>query len=262
MRRSNVLTYLQRNDMVALSYSFRGGKRAVSPIVGNSLESGQFKRGPGGRPTREEAERRHRNLLATTKRLLLERGWDGTSVDEISRQSGVAKRFIYARYADKAALFVGALMHYRTDQIDALQMPDPLSADVEEGLFVFGQHILDIALAAESLAIFRLFIAEASRFREQVKLLLLEGGANNPLEATSRLLQAYADRGALDMPDPRLAAEQFFILVVGVPQRLALLVGRGPPDEESRRLRAAVRLFLDGCRRRRQPSEPTFSRER
>jgi hypothetical protein len=37
-------------------------------------------------------------------------------------------------------------------------------------------------------------------------------------------------------------------LVVGIPRMLAMLVGREPPAEEERRLRAAVRLFLDGCR--------------
>jgi len=229
--------------------------------VKNSLESGQFRRGPGGRPSREEAERRHRDLLATTRRLLLEKGWDATSIDEISRQSGVAKRFIYARYADKAALFVGAILRYRGDQIAAFRMPDPLPVDVEEGLVVFGQHLLDIALTDESLASVRLFIAEASRLREQVKL-LLEDNANNPLAAISDILKVYADRGALAPDDLQLAAEQYFILVVGVPQRLALLVGREPPDREARRLHAAVKLFLDGCRRKRRASKPNSPSER
>lgn len=232
----------------------------MSPIVGNSLESGQFRRGPGGRPSREEAERRHRDLLATTRHLLLQKGWDATSIDEISRQSGVAKRFIYARYADKAALFVAAILQYRGDQIAAFKMPDPLPDDIEEGLVVFGQHLLDIALTDDSLASIRLFIAEASRLRDQVKL-LLEDNANNPLAAISDMLKVYADRGALDPDDLRFAAEQFFILVVGVPQRLALLVGRESPEREARRLRAAVRLFLDGCRRKRHPSKPTSSGE-
>ncbi|MGA2793952.1 MAG: TetR/AcrR family transcriptional regulator C-terminal domain-containing protein, partial [Roseiarcus sp.] len=122
-------------------------------------------------------------------------------------------------------------------------------------------HLLDIALTDESLASVRLFIAEASRLREQVKL-LLEDNANNPLAAISDILKVYADRGALAPDDLRLAAEQYFILVVGVPQRLALLVGREPPEREARRLHAAVKLFLDGCRRKRLPSEPTSSSER
>ena len=67
------------------------------------LEPIEFKRGPGGRPTREEAERRHRVLLATAFRLFLEKGWDGVSIEEISRQSGVAKGFIYARYPELKA---------------------------------------------------------------------------------------------------------------------------------------------------------------
>ena len=43
-----------------------------------------YKRGPRGRPTRQEAERRHQSLLATATRLFLDKGWDGASVDEIS----------------------------------------------------------------------------------------------------------------------------------------------------------------------------------
>jgi hypothetical protein len=35
-----------------------------------------------------------------------------------------------------------------------------------------------------------------------------------------------------------------------VPRMMAPLVGREPPAEEERRLRFAVRLFLDGCRPR------------
>jgi TetR/AcrR family transcriptional regulator, mexJK operon transcriptional repressor len=219
----------------------------------HQLESGPFKRGRGGRPNREEAERRHRGLLDAARRLLLAKGWDGASIDEISRQSGVAKRFIYARYPDKAALFVGAILHYRLNQIGEIHLPDPMPADVEDGLMVFGQRLLDLTLTEESLAIFRLFIAEAHRFRDQVKLLLARDGDNDPLEVASRVLRDYAGRGALALKDPRLAAEQFFVLVVSVPQRLALVIGREPPEREAVRLRAAVRLFLDGCRARRDP---------
>src|SRR5215831_14822227 len=87
------------------------------------LEHGEFKRGPGGRPTREEAERRHRTLLTTAFRLFLEKGWDGVSVDEISRQSGVAKGFIYARYADKGALFVEAIERLMADAVARCTSP-------------------------------------------------------------------------------------------------------------------------------------------
>ena len=211
------------------------------------LEPVAFKRGPGGRPTREEAERRHRSLLATAFRLFLERGWDGVSVEEISRQSGVAKGFIYARYADKDALFVGAIERLMADAVGTLHLAEPLPDDIEEGLHVFGRKLLDIVLQPEALAFHRQFLAEAGRFPELAKLFLAR---NRARDLIVEVLQTYADRGAIDLSDAKLTAEHFAILVVGIPRMQALLVGREPPTEEERRLRAAVRLFLDGCRAR------------
>jgi TetR/AcrR family transcriptional regulator, mexJK operon transcriptional repressor len=209
------------------------------------LEPVEFKRGPGGRPTREEAERRHRGLLATAFRLFLEKGWDGVSVEEISRQSGVAKGFIYARYSDKAALFGEAIERLMADAMGTLHLAEPLPQDVEQGLYEFGRKLLDIVLRPEALAFHRQFIAEAGRFPELAKLFIAR---NRARDLILNVLQTYADRGAIALRDPHLTAEHFAILVVGIPRMMAQLVGREPPAEEERRLRAAVQLFLDGCR--------------
>jgi TetR/AcrR family transcriptional regulator, mexJK operon transcriptional repressor len=215
------------------------------------LESGAFRRGPGGRPTRQEAERRHRELLDTTKRLLLERGWEATSIDEISRQSGVAKRFLYARYPDKASLFFAAVAQFRDEQIGTLGALIHPPEDVEEGLLLLGRQLLTVALRDETLAIMRLFLAEAPRLRDYAKL-FAESFPRRGLGGIADYLAAYAERGALVLEDPQLAAEQFAMLVIGFPQRLALLGHRDGPELEARRLHAAVRLFLNGARAPRQ----------
>jgi AcrR family transcriptional regulator len=209
------------------------------------LEHGEFKRGPGGRPTREEAERRHRSLLATAFRLFLDKGWDGVSVEEISRQSGVAKGFIYARYADKDALFVEAIERLMADAMGTLHLAEPLPDDVEEGLYTLGRRLLDLVLRPEALAFHRQFIAEAGRFPELAKLFVER---NRLLDLIDEVLRVYADRGSIKLGESRMTAEHFAILVVGIPRTLALLVGREAPADEDRRLHAAVRLFLDGCR--------------
>jgi TetR/AcrR family transcriptional regulator, mexJK operon transcriptional repressor len=211
------------------------------------LEPSEFKRGPGGRPTREEAERRHRLLLATAFRLFLDKGWDGVSVEEISRQSGVAKGFIYARYADKDALFTEAIERLMADAAGTLHLPEPLPDDVEEGLFVLGRKLLDVVLQPEALAIHRQFIAEADRLQDLARR-FITGGRNPARDLIMDVLRTYANRGAIRLDDPRLTAEHFAILVVGIPRMLAILAAREPPAEEERRLRGAVRLFLDGCR--------------
>ena len=213
----------------------------------SQLEPLEFKRGPGGRPTREEAERRHRGLLQTAFRLFLEKGWDGVSVDEISRQSGVAKGFIYARYTDKAALFVGAIERLMADAIGTLHLPEPLPDDVEQGLYAFGRKLLDVVLQPEALAFHRKFIAESTRFPGLAKVFIDRNPARDMIV---EVLTIYRKRGAIKFDDPQMVAEHFAILVVGIPRMLALLVGREPPAEEDQRLRGAVQLFLDGCRAR------------
>jgi TetR/AcrR family transcriptional repressor of mexJK operon len=225
--------------------------KAWMPERTNRLESGEFRRGPGGRPTRQEAERRHRELLAATKRLLLERGWEATSIEEIARQAGVAKRFIYARYPDKPSLFFAAVAQFRDEQIGALGTLAAPPADVEEGLLSLAQQIFAVAMREDTLAIVRLFLTEAPRMPDFAKL-FAKSFPQRGLSGIAGFLSTYADRGALTLEDPEIAAEQFAMLVIGVPQRLAMLGHRDPPEKEARRLQAAVRLFLDGCRRTRE----------
>jgi AcrR family transcriptional regulator len=213
------------------------------------LELRPFKRGPGGRPTKHEAERRHQSLLASAARLFLERGWEGTSIDAISRDSGVAKRFIYARYPDKAALFAGALERFLEQQLGALHAFAPLPDDVDEGLRAFGKKLFELALQPGVLDFLRLFIAEAPRFPELAKLFVARN-RHRVLGGIISVLSHYAKKGMIEFGDPEFRAEQFFILVAGIPQRLALLAGRDEPAREGARLEAAIRLFLDGCRRR------------
>jgi AcrR family transcriptional regulator len=180
---------------------------------------------------------------------LLERGWEGTSIDEISRQSGVAKRFLYARYPDKASLFFAAVAQFRDEQIGALGAMDAPPEDVEEGLIDLGRRMMELALREETLAIIRLFLAEAPRMRDYAKL-FAENFPRRGLAGVSRFLTIYVERGALVLDDVELAAQHFAMLVIGVPQRLAMLGHRDAAAEEERRLRSAVSLFLNGCRRR------------
>ena len=209
---------------------------------------GAYKRGPGGRPTRQEAERRHQSLLATATRLFLDKGWDGASVDEISQQSGVAKRFIYARYPDKAALFVSAVERFIGEKMEILHSFESPPEDIEEGLCAFGRKLLDLALRTDALAFHRLFIAEA-RIPWSCEALRREQPPSRPCRDQSGaggLCRSGRDRTQRS----RNKGQQFFILIVGVPQRLALLGGREEPMKEDLRLKAAVRLFLNGCRMR------------
>jgi TetR/AcrR family transcriptional repressor of mexJK operon len=212
-----------------------------------SLEIGKFKRGPGGRPTREEAARRHSALLEAAMRLFLARGLDAASIDEIAKQAGVAKRFIYARYRDKSELFVATVEHLIVAKLQTLHAFVPSGRSVEFGLTQFGRKLKDTALEPDGLALLRLFIATAPKFPDIVQL-FYDRNRRRAVGEIERVLAFYAERGEIELKRPQFMAEQFFISVAAFPQRLALFGIRETPEEEERRLRAAVRLFLDGCR--------------
>jgi TetR/AcrR family transcriptional regulator, mexJK operon transcriptional repressor len=180
-------------------------------------------------------------------RLFLERGFDAVTVDEIAKQARVAKRFIYARYEDKSELFVAAIEHGFADRIDMLHAFNPPPAPAELGLMRFGRKLIDLALQPGSLALHRLFLTAAPRFPELAKR-FVERNRHRAVGEIERVLVFYADRGDIELQQPQIMAEQFFISVVGIPQRLALLGIREPPRQQRRRLRNAVRLFLNGCR--------------
>jgi AcrR family transcriptional regulator len=159
----------------------------------------------------------------------------------------VAKRFIYARYRDKSELFVAAMEHCFADRLEMLHAFEPPRRHVELGLFQFGRKLLDIALLPDALALHRLFIASAPRFPALAEL-FIERNRHRGTGEVERVLTFYADRGEIELRHPKIMAEQFFISIVGIPQRLALLGLRESRAQEQRRLRAAVRLFLHGCR--------------
>jgi len=174
-------------------------------------EVAEFKRGPGGRPTRAEAERRRGNLLDTAMRLFLERGYEAVSVEEIAKRAGVAKRFIYARYGDKSELFAAAVEHNLLGRLeDTLHAVEPSPRGAERGLYEFGQSLIKMATQPEAVALHRLFVASAPQFPNIAKR-FVERNRDRIVREAERVLRFYADRGEIELRHPQLTIEQFFI---------------------------------------------------
>jgi len=206
-----------------------------------------FRRGPGGRPTRAEAERRHQALLHTASRLFIARGLDGVSLEAIAEEAGVAKRFVYARYKDKGDLFVDTLRRLIDDRVAFLGGYDVGPAPVYEGLLAFAGKLESLAVQPEALALYRIIITEWPRF-PALKQLFAEKMQRNALSGVTRILEAYKARGEIEFSDAALTAELFLTLVVHGARGRALIDMGMAPHERRQRLEAAVRLFVDGYR--------------
>ncbi len=184
--------------------------------------------------------------------MFLERGFDAVSIEAIAQQAGVAKRFIYARYPDKGELFAAGIERLIEKRAAALQTFEVPDEPAETGLFKFGKWLLDMALKPENLTFYRTMMIQAPRFPALPRL-DNERNRQRALSGIMRVLQVYADRHEIELDDPEMLAELFATIVVQGARHRALLLGREKPAQEERRLQAAIRLFLNGCRAKRSP---------
>src|SRR5215472_3667702 len=89
------------------------------------------------RLTRVEQSARNRSLvLAAARRMFLERGYHGASLEQIADEAGFSKGVVYSQFESKADLFLG-LMEQRIEErnaenrrfVDRLVAGDGVSVD-------------------------------------------------------------------------------------------------------------------------------------
>jgi AcrR family transcriptional regulator len=115
-----------------------------------------------GRPPRALAEKVEERILEAARRVFVERGFEGASIDQIADVARAGKPTIYARFPGKEALFTAAIEHGVNDI--HWESYVPTGATLEERLASVGRAMLQRMLTPESVARIRLSIAEARRF--------------------------------------------------------------------------------------------------
>lgn len=195
-------------------------------------------RGPG-RPSRAQIEARNRELLDHALDLFLERGFEGTTIEAIIDDLGMARRTVYARYGDKITLFKAALQR----AIDDWVVPEEQlrAAEIED-------------FAETMLAVARLMVAHATspagmrltRIAHAEVIRMPEIGAYLS-ERTERRAMAYLTdlfrRRGLDSAED--AAKAFMLLVVD--GAFQARVWHGADDAEvNRQVGYRTKLLVDG----------------
>lgn len=101
----------------------------MSPAAGNSSLTS-----PTAKSSDQRAARSRAAILSSAVELLSERGYGGTSVDEISRRSGVAKTTIYRHWPTRTDLLRDACLTLGTplDRPDAANLEDALTAVLKD----------------------------------------------------------------------------------------------------------------------------------
>lgn len=204
----------------------------------------------GGRPPRDEADRRMARLLAIAKAHFLARGFSETTLEGIAEEAGVAKKTLYHHFGGKAGLFTKVLETLCGEWVAQLNDIVLSSRLPEQVLTAVALHLLDVGTRPDMIRLYRLLLMEAERFPELVRELFDARGRPRGMEPLADYLRAAGAAGALRFDDVGLATEQFVQLVLGGSRvRLLLGLARRPRAAERRRIAGqAVAIFLSGCR--------------
>ncbi len=203
-----------------------------------------------GRPTREQAEARHAELLEAALDHFLDRGFEQATVEAIANSVNMTKRTVYARYPEKVALFRAAVRQaMEVLAVSPERMQAAVSDDLEQTLINVAHLRVDPISTPMGLKLQRIINTESYRFPD-IFTLAYELGALPVIRFLGELLEAETRAGRLAIDEPMLAANVFTSMVVSGPVRLIVSGRKMAEGDVESRIRFAVRLFLSGARMR------------
>jgi TetR/AcrR family transcriptional regulator, mexJK operon transcriptional repressor len=188
-------------------------------------------------------------VLEAAAKVFLSGGYLGASMDEIADLAGVSKQTVYTYFSNKEALFAAmasALSNEANDRVHNNVAEFGEDDDLEGYLVGYAVRQLEVVLTPRILQLRRLVIGEVGRFPE-LGAALYAGGPGRAIASLAATFERLADRGALSVHDPLLAATQFNWLIMSAPLNRTMLLGDGaiPSSKELREhAREGVRMFL------------------
>ena len=215
------------------------------------------------------SDRKRKALLAATE-VLLDKGYDCATMDDVAAKAAVSKPTVYKYFFDKERLFaeiVGASTSEIDDLVRLVAESVVGKTSVESGLIV-PRRFIGALMQPRILRLRRLVMANAERFPD-VGRSWYEQCFERVIAALAISFQDLAHRRLLRVNDPLLAAHHFVGMLLWTPINKAMFTGNNSssPEELERYAVAGVRAFLAGygparyryVRRRSRTGQPVRS---
>lgn len=158
------------------------------------------------KPTRTEIKQEA--ILKAAKKIFLKQGYSLASMESIASEANVSKRTVYGHFKTKKALFESMLSaHWQAVAISHQQLFIKQEA-IALQLMHFAKAFLKFLYQPDTIALFRLLIAESNQFPDLVSEMVIDGKA----PFTRSLVQFLNDKkvsGELSIENPERAAAYF-----------------------------------------------------
>ena len=171
--------------------------------------------------------------------LFLEKGFDGTSMDEIAERAGVSKQTVYSHFRSKEDLFSYCIAEKCVSYELSPEFLD-LQRPVDEMLRVVGRKFTNLLHSDDAIHMKRLLCASAEQ-SPTLSRLYYEAGPRHMINLLTDYLRRQAGLGRLRLDNPRTAACQLLHMFLGETHLRRLLNLEQTVD------RPAVEAYVDSC---------------
>jgi AcrR family transcriptional regulator len=202
------------------------------------------------RPLVEEDGSKRRQILDGARKVFMDLGFDGASMNEIARAAGVSKGTLYVYFADKNRLFEAIVEDEALEKGRTEFNLDP-ARDVETTLREFGRAYISSMCRPGGGSSIRTVMAIAERMPE-VGRRFYENVLAYTINRLAEYLQARIAAGDLSIDDSELAAAQFMQMCQATLFLPFVFQAEPapPPERIARVVDSATRLFLQTYRAR------------
>ncbi|WP_273432258.1 TetR/AcrR family transcriptional regulator [Chitinibacter tainanensis] len=194
----------------------------------------------------KSSENKRQQIMAGAREVFMDSGYAAASMERIAKTAGVSKGTLYNYFDSKETLFVALIQSECCKEGTPPPPAEFSNAPPAPILTLIGQQWLQGLIEMKQRTFFRIVLAEVMQFPELGQALEASGPAV-AMSNLSRYLAHLDQSGVLRIPDPLLAAEQFFALCdAGIVRQMQLSVAEPTLEKINYRVEHAVRVFLAG----------------
>ena len=199
---------------------------------------------PDGTPQPKRG-RKFDQVLEGARQVFMSDGFEGASVDDISKAAGVSKATLYSYFPDKRFLFIQVAKSECARQADHAVETIDMSAPADKVLEQIGHELVSFLTSDFGKQIFRICVAESERFPELGREFYDSGTVLVRNRLTDFFETAIA-RKELRIDDLALAAEQFHALCKAdlFPRMVCNVSDKFSATEKQRVVDGAVAMFM------------------
>ena len=200
-------------------------------------------RSPG--PGRPKDLGKRKSILESAKRLFIEQGYQGVSMDQIAAAAGVSKLTVYSHFGDKESLFSAAIAAKCQEILPDDLFVNPPAGPLRGQLRAIGHAFFALITSEEAISMHRMMNTPGTA-ENALRELFWNAGPRRVQEVFAGFLQARVDEGRLRIDDVPLASSQFFSLLKGElhPMMACGLCTEPGPAEVAQHIDATVEFFL------------------